>query len=43
MIEHELGLVSEDAMEAFDMEDEEIKIARLTTIRPTTRLLGEEE
>ena len=42
-IEHELGLVSEDAMEAFEMEDEEIKIARLSTIKPTTRLLGEEE
>lgn len=43
VIEHELGLVSEDAMEAFEIEDEEIKIARLSTIRPTTRLLGEEE
>ena len=43
VIEHELGLVSEDAMEAFEMEDEEIKMARLSTIRPTTRLLGEEE
>ena len=43
LIEHELGLVSEDAMEAFDMEDEEIKVARLSTIKPTTRLLGEEE
>ena len=42
-IEHELGLVSEDAMEAFEMEDEEIKIARLSTIKPTTRLMGEEE
>lgn len=42
-IEHELGLVSEDAMEAFEMEDEEIKIAHLSTIKPTTRLLGEEE
>ena len=26
VIEHELGLVSEDAMEAFEMEDEEIRI-----------------
>ena len=43
VIEHELGLVSEDAMEAFEMEDEEIRIAHLSTIRPTTRLLGEEE
>ena len=43
VIEHELGLVSEDAMEAFEMEDEEIKVARLSTIKPTTRLLGEEE
>ena len=43
IIEHELGLVSEDAMEAFELEDEEIKVARLSTIKPTTRLLGEEE
>ena len=43
VIEHELGLVSEDAMEVFEMEDEEIRIAHLSTIRPTTRLLGEEE
>lgn len=43
VIEHELGLVSEDAMEAFESEDEEIRIAHLSTIRPTTRLLGEEE
>ena len=43
VIEHELGLVSEDAMEAFEMEDEEIRIAHLSTIRPATRLLGEEE
>ena len=42
IIEHELGLVSEDAMEAFEME-EEVRIARLSTIKPTTRLLGEEE
>ncbi|MGB0787013.1 MAG: DnaA ATPase domain-containing protein [Candidatus Poseidoniaceae archaeon] len=42
VIEHELGLVSEDAMEAFEM-DEEVRIARLSTIKPTTRLLGEEE
>jgi chromosomal replication initiation ATPase DnaA len=43
IIEHELGLVSEDAMEAFELEDEEIKVAHLSTIKPTTRLLGEEE
>ena len=43
VIEHELGLVSEDAMEAFELEDEEIRIAHLATIKPTTRLLGEEE
>ena len=43
VIEHELGLVSEDAMEAFDMEDEQIKVARLARIKPTTRLMGEEE
>ena len=42
-IQHELGLVSEDAMEAFEMEDEEMKIAHLSTIKPTTRLMGEEE
>ena len=52
-IEHELGLVSEDAMEAFEAEiefdksdfrkDEEMKVARLSTIKPTTRLMGEEE
>ena len=41
-IQHELGLVSEDAMEAFEME-EESRIARLSTIKPTTRLMGEEE
>ena len=43
VIEHELGLVSEDAMEAFDFEDEQIKVARLARIKPTTRLMGEEE
>ena len=41
--EHELGLVSEDAMEAFDAEDEQIKVAHLARIKPTTRLMGEEE
>ena len=43
VIEHELGLVSEDAMEAFDLEDEQIKVAHLARIKPTTRLMGEEE
>ena len=43
VIEHELGLVSEDAMEAFDAEDEQIKVAHLARIKPTTRLMGEEE
>tara|TARA_Y100000994_G_scaffold247946_1_gene254466 strand:+ start:4771 stop:6615 length:1845 start_codon:yes stop_codon:yes gene_type:complete len=43
-IEHELGLVSEDAMEAFDLEDEEAKnIVRLARIRPKEVLTGEEE
>jgi hypothetical protein len=42
-IQHELGLVSEDSMEAFEAEDEELKVARLSTIKPTTRLMGEEE
>ena len=43
-IEHELGLVSEDAMEAFDLEDEEAKnIVRLARIRPKAVLTGEEE
>lgn len=42
-IQHELGLVSEDSMEAFEAEDEEIKVARLSTIKPRTRLIGEEE
>ena len=42
-IEQRLGLIEENVNEAFEMEDEEIKIARLSTIRPTTRLLGEEE
>ena len=42
VIEHELGLVSE-CDGTFEMEDEEIRIAHLSTIRPTTRLLGEEE
>jgi hypothetical protein len=30
-------------MEAFEAEDEEIKVARLSTIKPRTRLIGEEE
>ncbi|MGB1955542.1 MAG: DnaA ATPase domain-containing protein, partial [Candidatus Poseidoniaceae archaeon] len=43
-IEHELGLVSEDAMEAFELEDEEAKdIVRLARIRPKAVLTGEEE
>ena len=42
-IQHELGLVSEDSMEAFEAEDEELKVARLSTIKPTTRLMGAEE
>ena len=43
-IEHELGLVSEDAMEAFELEDEEDKkIVGLARIRPKEILIGEEE
>ena len=43
-IEHELGLVSEDAMEAFELEDEEDKnLVRLARIRPKSILTGEEE
>ena len=33
-IEHELGLVSEDAMEAFEMEDEEIKTLVSRPLKP---------
>ena len=43
-IEHELGLVSEDAMEAFELEDEEAKnLVRLARIRPKAILTGEQE
>ena len=42
-IEHELGLVSEDEMEAFEMEDETLRIAHLSKIMPTNRRLFEEE
>jgi hypothetical protein len=43
-IEHELGLVSEDAMEAFELEDEEDKnLVRLARIRPKSILTGEQE
>ena len=43
-IEHELGLVSEDAMEAFELEDEEAKnLVHLARIRPKAILTGEEE
>jgi chromosomal replication initiation ATPase DnaA len=43
-IEHELGLVSEDAMEAFELEDEEDKnLVRLARIRPKSILSGEQE
>ena len=43
-IEHELGLVSEDAMEAFELEDEEDKkIVGLARIRPKEILIGEKE
>lgn len=43
-IEHELGLVSEDAMEAFELEDEEDKnLVRLARIRPRPILTGEQE
>ena len=43
-IEHELGLVSEDAMEAFELEDEEAKnLVHLARIRPKAILTGEQE
>jgi chromosomal replication initiation ATPase DnaA len=43
-IEHELGLVSEDAMEAFELEDEEAKnLVHLARIRPKAVLTGEQE
>jgi len=42
-IEHQLGLIKENVNEAFELEDEAIKVAHLSTIKPTTRLLGEEE
>ena len=43
-IEHELGLVSEDAMEAFELEDEEAKnLVQLARIRPKVILTGEQE
>lgn len=43
-IEHELGLVSEEAMEAFELEDEEaIRLVRLARLRPKAILTGEQE
>ena len=43
-IEHELGLVSEDAMEAFELEEEEAKnLVRLARLKPKAILTGEQE
>lgn len=43
-IEHELGLVSEDAMEAFELEEEEANnIVRLARLKPKAILTGEQE